>query len=196
MSVQSEITRLETAKAAIVAAVEGKGVTVPDGAKLDALAALVESIRVGGGGNLKFVIGEFTPAEDTLGYGQVFYGGQGTIDDLGITVQHNLGMIPKIGMLMCKTRFTGSLSVKTVESAIVYENNGEYSQFAQGYYNKAPAVFVSSNQSILLEKNTLNVDSSGCFLNATENDIFIANGSNYSGYMFKSGYTYMWVFGG
>ena len=36
--------------ASIVSAIEGKGVTVPDGAKLDALAALIESIEAGGGG--------------------------------------------------------------------------------------------------------------------------------------------------
>ena len=46
MSVQSEITRLETAKASIVAAIESKGVTVPDGAKLSDLAVLINSIKV------------------------------------------------------------------------------------------------------------------------------------------------------
>ena len=46
MSVQSEITRLETAKAAIIAAIEGKSVDVPDGAKLSDLAALINSIKV------------------------------------------------------------------------------------------------------------------------------------------------------
>ena len=34
--------------ASIVAAIEGKGVTVPDGAKIDDLAALIESIQTGG----------------------------------------------------------------------------------------------------------------------------------------------------
>ena len=46
MSVQSEITRLETAKAAIIAAIEGKGVDVPSGAKLSDLATLINSIKV------------------------------------------------------------------------------------------------------------------------------------------------------
>ena len=50
MSVQSEITRLENAKAAIKVAIEGKGVTVPDATMLDGMAALIESIEVGGGG--------------------------------------------------------------------------------------------------------------------------------------------------
>ena len=49
MSVQTEITRLEDAKAAIVAAVEGKNVIVPEGTKLDEIASLIETIKTGGG---------------------------------------------------------------------------------------------------------------------------------------------------
>ena len=50
MSIQTELTRITNAKAAIKAAVEGKGVTVPDGTLLDGIAALIESIEAGGGG--------------------------------------------------------------------------------------------------------------------------------------------------
>lgn len=56
MSVQSEITRLENAKASIKAAIEGKGVTVPDGTLLDGMAALIESIQAGGGDSAGSVI--------------------------------------------------------------------------------------------------------------------------------------------
>ena len=48
MSIQTELTRLTNAKAAIKTAIEGKGVTVPTGTKLDGLAALVEAISAGG----------------------------------------------------------------------------------------------------------------------------------------------------
>lgn len=48
MSVQSEITRMQNAKAAIKAAIEGKGVTVPDGTLLDGMASLIDSIEAGG----------------------------------------------------------------------------------------------------------------------------------------------------
>ena len=48
MSVQTEITRIESAKTAIATAIEGKGVTVPEGTKLDGMAALVEAISAGG----------------------------------------------------------------------------------------------------------------------------------------------------
>lgn len=44
MSIKTEITRLQNAKASIKTAIEGKGVTVPDGTKLDGMAALVDSI--------------------------------------------------------------------------------------------------------------------------------------------------------
>lgn len=49
MSISSEITRLENAKAAIAAAIAEKGVTVPDGTKLDSMAALIDNIETGGG---------------------------------------------------------------------------------------------------------------------------------------------------
>lgn len=51
MSIASEITRLQTAKADLKTAIEGKGVSVPASAKLDAYPALVDSIQQGGGGD-------------------------------------------------------------------------------------------------------------------------------------------------
>lgn len=50
MSIQTDLTRIKNAKAAIKAAIEGKGVTVPDGTLLDGMASLIESIEAGGGG--------------------------------------------------------------------------------------------------------------------------------------------------
>ena len=50
MSVQSEITRLETAKSDIATAIANKGVTVPSGTKLDGMAALIGNIESGGVG--------------------------------------------------------------------------------------------------------------------------------------------------
>ena len=71
MSVQTEITRIESAKTAITTAIEGKGVTVPTGTKLDGLAALVESIEAGGGADISpwadMVTFSITPAEDLTG---------------------------------------------------------------------------------------------------------------------------------
>ena len=60
MSIQTELTRLTNAKAAIKTAIEGKGVTVPDATLLDGMAALIESIQAGGG----TTYGAYTPSED------------------------------------------------------------------------------------------------------------------------------------
>ena len=50
MSIASEISRLQQAKADIKTAIENKGVTVPSDATLDDYANLVDSISGGGGG--------------------------------------------------------------------------------------------------------------------------------------------------
>lgn len=68
MSIASDVTRIESAKAAIRVAIEGKGVTVPDGTLLDGMAALIESIEAGGGEETLFgtyfETGSIIPASD------------------------------------------------------------------------------------------------------------------------------------
>lgn len=72
MSIASDVTRIESAKAAIKAAIEGKGVTVPDATLLDGMAALIESIETGGGFDFSSVLagtmyaesGSYTVASD------------------------------------------------------------------------------------------------------------------------------------
>lgn len=63
MSIQTELTRITNAKSAIKTAIEGKGVTVSDSAKLDAFAALIDSIEAGGGANV--TAGTITVTSDT-----------------------------------------------------------------------------------------------------------------------------------
>lgn len=69
MSIQTELTRITNAKAAIKTAIEGKGVTVPDGTMLDGMATLIESIEAGGGEmdtifGHSFEYGSIIPNED------------------------------------------------------------------------------------------------------------------------------------
>lgn len=98
MSVQSEITRLQNAKAAIKAAVEGKGVTVPDGTLLDGMAALIESIEAGVGGGGNIVAGTYTPASTQTNR---------------VTVMHNLGKEPT-GVLFAKYHYNINTGADTV----------------------------------------------------------------------------------
>ena len=99
MSIQTELTRIINAKAAIKTAIEGKGVTVPAGTLLDGMASLIESIEAGGGGggSVKLAHGTLTFASDT------------TIAGLGGThyVTHNLGVTPNFALI-----FVNSFSAK------------------------------------------------------------------------------------
>ena len=81
MSIQTELTRITNAKSAIKAAIEGKGVTVPDATLLDGMASLIESIEAGGGGGLKFEIGHYIPSEDIA-------------TSLNVKITHNAGFTP------------------------------------------------------------------------------------------------------
>lgn len=74
MSIQTELTRITNAKAAIKTAIEGKGVTVPAGTLLDGMASLIESIEAGGGA--KITTGTLVPLDQTM------------------EIVHGLGVIP------------------------------------------------------------------------------------------------------
>ena len=68
MSIQTDLTRIKNAKAAIKAYIEGKGLTVPEGTLLDGMASMLESIEAGSGMETifdkKWEYGSITPAED------------------------------------------------------------------------------------------------------------------------------------
>ena len=49
MSIATEITRLQNAKASIKTSIENKGVVVPSATKLDGYSTLIDSIQTGGG---------------------------------------------------------------------------------------------------------------------------------------------------
>ena len=102
MSIQTELTRLQNAKAAIKAAIEGKGVTVPDGTLLDGMAALIESIQAGGGGeqSLCYATGTFIPESNTK----------------VVVITHNLGRIPSFIFVY----YTGTYSmISTFSNSVI-----------------------------------------------------------------------------
>ena len=109
MSIQTDLTRITNAKAAIKAAVEGKGVTVPNGTLLDGMASLIESIEAGGGA--KIATGSFT---------NVSQGNYST------EITHGLGTIPKIVIILWD-----DITLDSVESTYFYiggfaYQNGEF----------------------------------------------------------------------
>ena len=71
MSIASEITRLQNAKASIKTSIENKGVTVPSATKLDGYSTLIDSIQTGSGGNAdKWVRPSNFPNLDSLDISQ------------------------------------------------------------------------------------------------------------------------------
>lgn len=142
MSIQTDLTRIKNAKAAIKAAIEGKGVTVPDGTLLDGMAALIEAIEAGGGGDQtllggKFTAGEFVLAEETTSKYVI-----ATSNDDGILNLLNEGeelsnanVYNSIGLLIYKKatdKFSGSSYPKCVVLSIhvptYYGNGSGFSQ--------------------------------------------------------------------
>lgn len=70
MSIQTQIDRISDSVSAALTALTEKGVTVPDGTKVDGLASLIATIESGGGGSATlwgrpYETGSFTLAEDT-----------------------------------------------------------------------------------------------------------------------------------
>ena len=90
MSIQTELTRITNAKAAIKAAIEGKGVTVPDGTLLDGMAALIESIEAGGGG-IVYTSGTLVFSSSTKCGGYELTHGLGQIPQIFIIISKNQG---------------------------------------------------------------------------------------------------------
>ena len=78
MSIQTDLPRIKNAKAAIKAAIEGKGVTVPEATLLDGMASLIESIESGGGGTGNIAYGTITPADAMV----------------NLEIVHGLGKVP------------------------------------------------------------------------------------------------------
>ena len=86
MSIQTDLTRIKNAKAAIKAYIEGNGLTVPDATLLDGMASLLESIQAGGGGSGNFATGTFTTTDDITS---------------NVVINHNLGVKPKFIIILC-----------------------------------------------------------------------------------------------
>ena len=126
MSIQTELTRITNAKAAIEAAIEGKGVTVPDGTLLDGMAALIESIEAGGGGG-EYIVeeGQFVPTQNVKNYG---------------SIEHSLGVAPFFYAILLSesSSMNKTVSTNTVMLKCVYVGGNGYKvakHLSDGSYN-------------------------------------------------------------
>lgn len=189
MSIQTELTRIINAKAAIKTAVEGKGVTVPDGTLLDGMAALIESIEAGGGGDgIIFTTGIFTPAED----------------DTSCTIQHGLGVVPDIvaywaqestrverTMIFGVNALPGIIDALGNQGAIPAASAAQYSTSEVGAYFWAPNSTDISQKIYLNGSPTTSSTAPYCAPNSANATTFqIGMGSSY---YVRSAITYRWI---
>ena len=146
MSVQSEITRLQNAKAAIKTAIEGKGVTVPDGTLLDGMAALIESIEAGGGG--------IVYTSGTLVFSSSTKCG-------GYELTHGLGQIPQIFIITSKNQGNSDYSLYYYTEISESLRNVEYGAdkfcyaFANNGFNYQARCGVTGNQVNTMDENKI-----------------------------------------
>lgn len=166
MSIQTELSRIINAKAAIKAAIEGKGVTVPDATLLDGMASLIESIEAGGGA--KIATGSFTPAADCNYY----------------EITHNLGEKPTLAICLCTEIINGSFEVlydDSTQRIVRFNSNG----YLSGLSSPGASTI---NQT---KPKGSKISHSGMY-NATENTIKAGNELLSSNYFF-TGTQYIWI---
>lgn len=164
MSIQTELTRITNAKAAVKAAIEGKGVTVPEGTKLDGMAALVEAIEAGGGAS-GITLGVYIPA--ATGYAH--------------TIEHGLGVVPKL-FAICAGSYVDSGS-SVLDSAHGFSDRNLMFRLSRTTANNAPTGYIEKQNNITqtaFKKNT-------AIAKAT--DASISVGGNYQ---LTAGVEYFW----
>lgn len=89
-NIETKINRIATAVTSALSALTAKGVTVPEGANVESLAALIEAIEAGGGG------GDFN-FDGYIGITKATSGTYTVTENMKcVVIQHGLGEIPKI----------------------------------------------------------------------------------------------------
>ena len=187
MSIQTELTRITNAKAAIKTAIEGKGVTVPAGTLLDGMASLIESIEAGGdSGGVKIATATFTVAEDT---------------STPFVITHNLGSIPKIAICIREILSTsGFIKESFVQGELLfsYAVNGEkkgraYNMSGTSYKANASLATAMYNSIINFKANQETALTGSPIGGCTETTAMLKPSYNNSSTIFAAGKPYRWI---
>lgn len=158
--------------ASIVAAVEGKGVTVPDGTLLDGMAALIESIEAGGGG-YEVSFGIINLAEEST----------------TITFEHGLSKAPDYVSIFLPVGYSYNAYVNSLRT--YYKQQSRYSSSFDENYD---AYATRSTTSYTYHENgTAPTDVVFAIDGTTVTASECKFGFNYSKRTWMSGKPYMWI---
>ena len=187
MSIQSEIDRITNAKAAVKAAIEGKGVTVPEGTLLDGMVPLIESIEAGGGDfsalpqKIDTVLsGSVTPASDAKYL---------LIEDFGNRTSMNY--LPRIFIMFRKTSASSTSYMSCLFA--LYMSDDPPKENTTGYGGHV--LYIGSGGNIYVMFNEPNYKLSGnksaLYFDVNWCRVYARNSS--STFEFQGGVTHYWV---
>ena len=160
MSIQTDLTRIKNAKAAIKAAIEGKGVTVPSGTLLDGMAALIESIEAGAANGIVYTSGTLTFTSSTQ------------CEDYVIT--HSLGVTPQI-FIMCIQYAKYSTNYALQTFGVISEGIRNLGYKAQNFAYFYANTGVGSYYRMTVEPNKpIAIDEATITLPVVNNSVFIS----------------------
>ena len=161
MSIQSEIDRIKGNVTAAMAKIAEKGVTVPDGSTSDALAELIASIEIsGGGGNM--TCGTITPLQPIT------------------VIEHSLGAVPNAFIWLVtfnetmsgrdmgtESMFRDEKAYSTKDLNIVNNYKGRMVCFVIGEYVYSLSYPINSDWGFFT-RGSINTSKSNIYLNETE----------------------------
>ena len=177
MSIQTELARITNAKAAIKAAIEGKGVTVPEATLLDGMASLIESIEAGGGE--KTLFGAYFETGSIIPASNIFMNYKIQFQRDFSTIDGNTSAPLYIFVLWCSIP-PGNTSVATPNNSWAWVFTGRRQKgrsFSYGQY--------------VTESGSLRNESSSSTIGATAPDSFTLVCS--SSKKLAAGYVYNWI---
>ena len=179
MSIQTDLTRLQSAKAAIKAAIEGKGVTVPEATLLDGMASLIGSIETGGA---QIYETDITPAVDVLG----------SDSSTWITISHNLGVIPRI-LIIFRVPFVGTVQYEDYFLIAYKMINDEWARTVHVYHDNSTACTYEYNTkpaAVVQASVGQDISSGSSTRNVNESTLDLIGQHRYSNKRLKAGSTY------
>ena len=176
MSIQTELTRITNAKAAIKAAIEGKGVTVPDGTLLDGMASLIESIEAGGGGGSgNFATGTFTTTDDITS---------------NVVINHNLGVKPSFVIVLSTRADAFTRSNPTILSFLyIYQ----YSSTHYGLKRQNPNTNATSQTTGLANASENGTTDIWHYVNVDETTLTLKQANISSKYGIGASSSFFWI---
>ena len=170
MGIQTDLSRIINAKSAIKAAIEGKGVTVPDATLLDGMAALIESIEAGGGG-YEVSFGLINLAEDST----------------TISWEHGLSKAPNFGMICLVNGYSVAAYANMLRAFYKrYNINGNVTEEYDAYAT-------SSSASNIKHANSISSGQSAFTVNDTTVTANECNFSYPNNMKWLAGKPYLWI---